>query len=253
MPQQGNLSIELARASRASFYRSFHKQGPVEEGLEVRSAIQQIAIEHRRRYGYRRISAELRRRGMRVNHKRVMRIMTEDNLLALQPKSFVVTTNSDHEFEMDAMRRADQMVPANFPTINTNAPINPMPISSRLDGSGVATAGLIVRLLSPPPPRKVPKLAIEPTKPKLASPLQLAPESAVLTPEKPCGFGFGSIVAESMVVQEPKKPVGSTYVSRKFVTVVFVVMIPGTSNDQLKSGLLKVYIASAFASPAEDR
>jgi transposase InsO family protein len=104
MPLQGNLSIErmceLARVSRASFYRSFHQQQPVEEELEVRSAIQQIAIEHRRRYGYRRISAELRRRGMQVNHKRVMRIMAEDNLLAVQPKSFVVTTNSDHEFEV---------------------------------------------------------------------------------------------------------------------------------------------------------
>jgi len=66
--------------------------------MEIQSAIQQIAIEHRRRYGYRRISAELRRRGMRVNHKRVMRIMAEDNLLAVQRKS-VVTTNSDHEFE----------------------------------------------------------------------------------------------------------------------------------------------------------
>jgi putative transposase len=104
MPLQGNLSIErkceLARVSRASFYRSFHQQQPVAEELEVRSAIQQIAIEHRRRYGYRRISAELRRRGMQVNHKRVMRMMAEDNLLAVQPKSFVVTTNSDHEFEV---------------------------------------------------------------------------------------------------------------------------------------------------------
>jgi hypothetical protein len=54
MPLQGNLSIErmceLARVSRASFYRSFHQQQPVEEELDVRSAIQQIAIEHRRRY-----------------------------------------------------------------------------------------------------------------------------------------------------------------------------------------------------------
>jgi putative transposase len=72
------------------------------EGLqsEAEAAIQQIAIEHRRRYGYRRISAELRRRGMQINHKRVMRIMAEDNLLAVQGKSFVVTTNSDHEFEV---------------------------------------------------------------------------------------------------------------------------------------------------------
>jgi len=48
----------------------------------VRSAIQRIAVEHRRRYGYRRIAAELRRRGMPVNHKRVMRLMAEDDLLA---------------------------------------------------------------------------------------------------------------------------------------------------------------------------
>jgi putative transposase len=104
MPVQGSLSIEhmceLARVSRASFYRSFREQHPVEEEMDVRSAIQQVAVEHRRRYGYRRISAELRRRGMRVNHKRVMRIMAEDNLLAIRTRAFVVTTNSNHEFEV---------------------------------------------------------------------------------------------------------------------------------------------------------
>ena len=68
--------------------------------MEVRSVIQQIAVEHRRRYGYRRISAELRRRGMLVNHKRVLRILREDNLLAVQPRAFVVTTDSDHELEV---------------------------------------------------------------------------------------------------------------------------------------------------------
>jgi putative transposase len=34
----------------------------------VRAEIQQIALAHRRRYGYRRITAELRRRGLLVNH-----------------------------------------------------------------------------------------------------------------------------------------------------------------------------------------
>jgi transposase InsO family protein len=105
MSLQGSLSIErmceLTRVSRASFYRSFRKKHPVEEEMEVRSAIQQIAVEHRRRrYGYRRIAAELRRRGMPVNHKRVMRIMGEDNLLAVRARAFVVTTNSQHEFEV---------------------------------------------------------------------------------------------------------------------------------------------------------
>ena len=68
--------------------------------MEVRSAIQTIALEHRRRYGYRRITAELHRRGMQVNHKRVARIMREDNLLGVQPERFVVTTNSNHKLEI---------------------------------------------------------------------------------------------------------------------------------------------------------
>ena len=104
MSRQGSLSIErmcqLVPVSRASFYRSLQEQKPIEEEMEVRSAIQQIAVEHRRRYGYRRITAELRRRGLLVNHKRVARIMREDNLLAVQPRQFVVTTDSDHTLEV---------------------------------------------------------------------------------------------------------------------------------------------------------
>ena len=90
----------LGGVSRAGFYRSLQEQMPVEEDMAVRSAIQQIAVEHRRRYGYRRIAAELRRRGMLVNHKRVARIMREDNLLGVQPRAFVVTTDSDHKLEV---------------------------------------------------------------------------------------------------------------------------------------------------------
>jgi len=104
MPMQGSLSIEqmcrLSGVSRAGFYRSLQERMPVQEEMEVRSVIQQIAVEHRRRYGYRRIAAELRRRGMLVNHKRVVRIMREDNLLAVQPRAFVVTTNSQHKMEV---------------------------------------------------------------------------------------------------------------------------------------------------------
>jgi transposase InsO family protein len=104
MLMQGSLSIErmcrVSGVSRASFYRCLEERMAVEEEMEVRSAIQRIAVEHRRRYGYRRIAAELRRRGMMVNHKRVARIMREDNLLAVQPRAFVVTTNSRHKLEV---------------------------------------------------------------------------------------------------------------------------------------------------------
>ena len=104
MPMQGSLSIErmcqVGQVSRASFYRSLKATMPAEEDMEVRSEVQKIVLEHRRRYGYRRVTAELRRRGMLVNHKRVARIMREDNLLAMQPRAFVVTTDSDHKLEV---------------------------------------------------------------------------------------------------------------------------------------------------------
>jgi putative transposase len=46
----------MVPVSRRDFYRSPKEQQPAEEEMEVPSAIQQIALEHRRRYGYRRIS-----------------------------------------------------------------------------------------------------------------------------------------------------------------------------------------------------
>ena len=104
MPMQGSLSIErmcqLARVSRAGFYRCLQERLPREEETEVRSAVQQVALEHRRRYGYRRVTRELKRRGFLVNHKRVARIMREDDLLGIQPRRFVATTDSDHALEV---------------------------------------------------------------------------------------------------------------------------------------------------------
>jgi len=104
MSLQGAISVErmcqLAQVSRAGFYRSFQQTEPDREEMELRTAIQQIFLEHRRRYGYRRISQELRRRGMVVNRKRVQRLMQTDNLLGLQRRAFVVTTDSKHQFEV---------------------------------------------------------------------------------------------------------------------------------------------------------
>ena len=104
MSQQGRLSIErmcqLAPVSRAGFYRSLQEAHPLEEEMAVRAEIQHIVLAHRRRYGDRRITAELRRRGLVVNHKRVARLMRDDNLLAVQPRAFVVTTDAQHELEV---------------------------------------------------------------------------------------------------------------------------------------------------------
>ena len=49
------------------------------------------------RYGYRRVTAQLKAEGERVNHKRVARIMREQDLRVRRKRRFVVTTNSDHD------------------------------------------------------------------------------------------------------------------------------------------------------------
>jgi putative transposase len=63
--------------------------------MDLRDAIQRIALDWPV-YGRRRMTKELRRRGWTVNHKRVHRIMREDNLLCLRKRKFVATTDSNH-------------------------------------------------------------------------------------------------------------------------------------------------------------
>jgi putative transposase len=90
-----NALCQMTGISRSGYYRwrmpppSF----PVE--MELRDQMQQVALEFPA-YGYRRITFELNRRGFAVNHKRVLRLMRQDNLLCLRHKSFVVTTDSRH-------------------------------------------------------------------------------------------------------------------------------------------------------------
>jgi putative transposase len=86
---------QMTGLNRASYYRwQVPRIGsPVE--MELRHELQQVALESPA-YGYRRITAELQRGGFVVNHKHVLRLMREDNLLCLRRRSFVVTTDSRH-------------------------------------------------------------------------------------------------------------------------------------------------------------
>jgi putative transposase len=81
--------------SRATFYRNRFNSYPLDEDIDLRHQIQLIALDMPC-YGYRRITKELARRGCLVNHKCVLRLMREDNLLCLRKKLFVATTDSAH-------------------------------------------------------------------------------------------------------------------------------------------------------------
>jgi putative transposase len=85
--------------SRAGFYRHWHRCGPSMEETELRDRLQQLALAQRT-YGYRRIAALLRREGRLVNHKRVLRLLREDNLLALRKKRFIATTDGRHAWRV---------------------------------------------------------------------------------------------------------------------------------------------------------
>lgn len=84
-----------AGVSRAGFYRFSGAATAEDNDVDLRDEIQRIAVEMPS-YGRRRITAELKRRGWAVNHKRVRRILQEDNLLCLRRRKFVVTTDSRH-------------------------------------------------------------------------------------------------------------------------------------------------------------
>ena len=86
----------LAQLSRAGYYRFLTTPAAGDKDIDLRDAIQRIALEFPY-YGRPRITPELHRRGWQVGPNRVYRIMREDNLLCLRRRKFVVTTNSDHD------------------------------------------------------------------------------------------------------------------------------------------------------------
>jgi len=78
----------LAGLPRATYYRHLAGRGNEAGECELRDLIQRICLKHRF-YGYRRVTAALRRQGMVVNAKKVQRLMREDNLLAQRKTPFL--------------------------------------------------------------------------------------------------------------------------------------------------------------------
>jgi putative transposase len=90
----------LAGISRTGYYRHWRASRPKQEETALRERIQQLALDNRH-YGYRRLTALLKREGWAVNHKRVLRIARQDNLLCLRRRRFApATTQSDHRFKI---------------------------------------------------------------------------------------------------------------------------------------------------------
>jgi putative transposase len=82
------------------YYRSRAKWlAAKKEEADIRDRIERIVVEHAR-YGYRRVTYQLRREGYKVNHKRVARLMREQSLQCQLKRRWVKTTDSDHGYQI---------------------------------------------------------------------------------------------------------------------------------------------------------
>jgi len=86
---------ELMGVSRSWYYKRPSAEEKAHKDVALRDAIERIVLEFPG-YGYRRVTAALRREGWSVNHKRVLRIMREESLLCQLKRRFVPTTDSAH-------------------------------------------------------------------------------------------------------------------------------------------------------------
>lgn len=87
--------LNMARSSY--YYKKPLELQREKEDADLRDKIESIVVEYER-YGYRRVTAQLKRDGSEVNHKRVQRIMQEEGLVCKLKKRWVNTTDSDHPY-----------------------------------------------------------------------------------------------------------------------------------------------------------
>ena len=84
--------------SRSTYYYKPHTdEAKCKQDADIRDRLEELAL-HFTRYGYRRVTVQLQREGFMVNHKRVLRLMQESDLLCRSKRRFVRTTDSDHPY-----------------------------------------------------------------------------------------------------------------------------------------------------------
>lgn len=107
---------QVCAVSPVSYYRSLKTKSLVSSDADLATATKDVFWRHSRRYGSRRIAAELQAEGHRSGRHKVRRLMREQGLRAIQPKSFVPrTTDSRHTLGYSANLLLAEKVPPDKP------------------------------------------------------------------------------------------------------------------------------------------
>ena len=89
-------ACKIFEISRSGFYKKTHS--PQKDERKLLCAMRKICLEFPR-YGYRRVTKQLQRQGMQVNHKRVLTLMNVHNLLVKTRRTKPKTTDSKHSLQ----------------------------------------------------------------------------------------------------------------------------------------------------------
>ncbi|CRH45736.1 Uncharacterised protein [Chlamydia trachomatis] len=78
------IFFKLSKSTYFYILKSFKK---IDKDASIKDLILEIFKKNKSRYGYRRITLELKNRGFVVNHKKVRRLMNELNIFGIKPKA----------------------------------------------------------------------------------------------------------------------------------------------------------------------
>lgn len=77
------MLLKIAGISKSVYYYYINKKDKDEKNIDIIDKIKEIYYTNKRRYGYRRITLELKNQGFNINHKKVQRLMKKFNLQSI--------------------------------------------------------------------------------------------------------------------------------------------------------------------------
>lgn len=109
------ILLKISKLAKSVYYYTLAKENKDDKNKEIIEKIREIFINNKERYGYRRITLELKNQNYNVNHKKVYRIMVK---LGLKPLKRNKRKYSSYKGTVGKI--ADNLIKRNFTANNPN-------------------------------------------------------------------------------------------------------------------------------------
>ena len=85
------MLLKIAGIARSVYYYYINKKDIDEKNIDIIEKIKEIYYANKGRYGYRRVTLELKNQGFNINHKKVQRLMKKLNLQSIICKLMTIS------------------------------------------------------------------------------------------------------------------------------------------------------------------